>query len=274
MLHANQIFMHLFNKNNKKLPGSSLEDIFYMKFTRLSEYTAIEHRVFTRIGGTSVDHFKSLNTSYTVGDLPERVDDNLQIIKDNIRADNLIYMNQVHGKEVISFSKKGACEFHKVPNADAVITDIPSLAIMIKQADCQGIILIDPEASVVAAAHSGWRGSVENILGETIKKMEQDFKCRPENIIAAIGPSLGPCCAEFITYEEIFPSSFEKFKVGNFNFDFWSISEMQLVGAGLLKENIEIAGICTKCRTDLFFSYRGESETGRFATVAMINSPR
>jgi YfiH family protein len=263
--------MHLFNKNNIKLPDSSLEDIFYMKFPRLSEYTGLEHRVFTRIGGTSGDPFKSLNVSYTVGDLPERVDDNLQIIKENIIAENLLYMNQVHGKKVISFSKKDARKYYKVPNADAVITDNPSLAIMIKQADCQGIILFDPAASVVSAVHSGWRGSVENILGETVKKMKRDFKCSPENIIAAIGPSLGPCCGEFITYEEIFPSSFEKFKVGNSNFDFWSISEMQLINAGLVKENIEIAGICTKCRTDLFFSYRGDNKTGRFATVAMIN---
>ena len=262
--------MHLFNKNNKKLPDSSPEDIFYMKFPQLSEYTTLGHRVFTRNGGTSRDLFKSLNTSYTVGDLPKRVEDNLQIIKENIMADNLLYMNQVHGKKVISFSKKNACEFYKVPHADAVITDIPSNAIMIKQADCQGIILFDPVKSVVSAVHSGWRGSVENILGETVKKMESDFKCCPENIIAAIGPSLGPCCAEFITHEDIFPSSFMEYIVDNNHFDFWSISEMQLIKAGLLKKNIEIAGVCTKCRTDLFFSYRGESKTGRFATIAMI----
>jgi YfiH family protein len=180
-------------------------------------------------------------------------------------------MNQVHGKKVISLSKRGSREFHKVPHADSVITDIPSLAIMIKQADCQGIILFDPVTSVVSAVHSGWRGSVENIIGETVKKMERDFTCDPENIIAAIGPSLGPCCAEFITHEDIFPSSFMEYMTENNHFDFWSISEMQLVEAGLLKENIEIAGICTKCRTDLFFSYRGEGVTGRFATVAMIN---
>lgn len=263
--------MHLFNKNNKKLFKDSTEDVFYMKFPLMSEYSTLEHRVFTRNGGASRDPFKSLNTSYTVGDLSENVENNLQIIKQVITADNLMYMNQVHGKEVLSLSKKKNHELYSVPDADAIITDIPSLAIMIKQADCQGIILFDPVRQVVSVVHSGWKGSVENILDATVKKMETEFKCDPENIIAAIGPSLGPCCAEFVSYEEMFPSFFRKYMTATNHFDFWLISEMQLVKAGLLKKNIEISGICTKCRTDLFFSYRGEDITGRFATVAMIN---
>jgi copper oxidase (laccase) domain-containing protein len=81
---------------------------------------------------------------------------------------------------------------------------------------------------------------------------------------------LGPCCAEFKTYKDIFPEHFQKYMIGECNFDFWAISEMQLVDAGLNGDNIEKADICTKCRTDIFFSYRGEGISGRFATVAMI----
>lgn len=262
--------MYLFNKNNKKLFKDPSEDLFYMKFPLMSEYTALEHRVFTRNGGTSEGPFKSLNVSYTVGDLSENVEHNLQIIKKSIAAGNLLYMNQVHGNEVISLSRENNHELCEAPDADSIITDIPSLAIMIKQADCQGVILFDPVNSVVSAVHSGWKGSVKNIIGTTVKKMEKVFKCDPENIVAAIGPSLGPCCSEFKTHKEIFPSSFMAYMTENNYFDFWAISEMQLVKAGLLKKNIEISGICTKCRTDFFFSYRGEHKTGRFATVAMI----
>jgi YfiH family protein len=203
--------------------------------------------------------------------LSENVEKNLQIIKQNIAAEKLVYMNQVHGKEIISLSRKNTPLLNTVPLADAIITDIPSLAIMIKQADCQGIILFDPVNQVVSVVHSGWKGSVENILAAAVKKMEKEFECDPENIFAAIGPSLGPCCAEFITHEEIFPYFFKEYMTANNHFDFWSISEAQLVEAGLLKKNIEVSGICTKCRTDLFFSYRAENVTGRFATVAMIN---
>ena len=179
-------------------------------------------------------------------------------------------MSQQHGKEVTSLNDKKEIEREKIYKADALITNIPSVAIMVKQADCQGVILFDPVKSVVAVVHSGWKGSVKNILGETVKRMEKDFNCSPLNILAAIGPSLGPCCAEFKTYRDIFPESFQKHMKEEFNFDFWSISEMQLINAGLKKYHIEKANICTKCRTDIFFSYRGEGKTGRFATVAML----
>ena len=241
-----------------------------MKFPLLSKYSALEHRIYTRNGGTSGGPFKSLNTSYTVGDSPKNVKHNLKLIKESIAAHNLLYMNQVHGKKVLSIAEKYTPERYPVRKADAVITDTPSLAVMVKQADCQGIILFDPVTTVVAVVHSGWKGSVENILGATANKMKEFFKCDPENIIAAIGPSLGPCCAEFKTHEEIFPSHFIKYMKEKDHFDFWSLSRMQLLNAGLSKENIEISGICTKCSTDLFFSYRGENITGRFATAAMI----
>ena len=87
---------------------------------------------------------------------------------------------------------------------------------------------------------------------------------------AAVGPSLGPCCAEFRTYEEIFPPEFEKFMVRKNYFDLWAVSRMQLLDAGLDKAHVHIAGICTRCRTDLFYSYRGEGVTGRFGTVVML----
>jgi len=88
--------------------------------------------------------------------------------------------------------------------------------------------------------------------------------------MAAIGPSLGPCCGEFITHEQIFPNEFRQFMVRENYFDLWRISRWQLLNAGLIEENIEVAGICTRCRTDMFYSYRAEGITGRFATVAML----
>jgi len=101
-------------------------------------------------------------------------------------------------------------------------------------------------------------------------RMKSEFGCEPGDITAAIGPSLGPCCSEFKTYREIFPPEFVTHMVSENHFDLWEISRMQLLRAGLMKEKIEIAGVCTKCNTDLFYSYRGEGETGRFGTVAML----
>ncbi|NLA74944.1 MAG: laccase domain-containing protein [Deltaproteobacteria bacterium] len=159
---------------------------------------------------------------------------------------------------------------HQAPDADALITNIPGVAIMVKQADCQGIILFDPVERAVAVVHSGWRGSVINIVGKTVQKMCSDFGSLAENIHAAIGPSLGPCCAEYVTYRDIFPPHFCGYLKGDAHFDFWKITETQLEDSGLDRENIEKAGVCTRCSTGQFYSHRGEGITGRFGTVAMI----
>jgi YfiH family protein len=264
--------MQPFNIKNQITDDKSSGDVLYYCFQGLSQYNSLCHRVFTRNGGYSSHPYKSLNISYAVDDDPATVDRNLNLILRNTGAERLVFMNQQHGKEVISLDKGKEEVSDKVSDADALITNIPSIAIMVKQADCQGVILFDPVKKVVAVVHSGWKGSVLNILGETVKRMHKDFDCLPLNIHAAIGPSLGPCCAEFKTWRDIFPEYFEKYIVNECNFDFWAISEMQLIDAGLIREHIEKANICTKCRTDLFFSYRGESITGRFATVAMIKN--
>jgi hypothetical protein len=259
-----------FDKNNREIKQSSQGECFYISFPGLSSYKELIHRVFTRNNGSSRPPYDSLNVSYAIGDDHLSVYRNILTIKQNTGADRVIYMNQQHGDMVISL-KDGLVEVpEQVFDADALITDIPGTAIMVKQADCQGIILFDPIKKAVAVVHSGWRGSVQNISGKTVEKMCTGFGSDPENIIAAIGPSLGRCCAEFTTYEEIFPPHFKDFIHGKAHFDFWAITEKQLINSGLKKENIEKAGICTKCNRGLFYSYRGEGITGRFATVAMI----
>jgi len=266
------LYMKPFNKNNQIIDENISGDVFYYCFPGLSRYDSLCHRVYTRNYGYSGYPYKSLNISYAVDDDPACVNQNLMIIQQNTGAERVIHMNQQHGKGAVSLKKGKEAEPGKVFDADALITDIPSVAIMVKQADCQGVILFDPEKPVIAVVHSGWKGSVKNILGETVKKMVEDFSCCPGNMLAAIGPSLGPCCAEFKTYREILPQYFQDYMSGVANFDFWSISKTQLVAAGLKKSRIEKANICTKCNTDIFFSYRGEGVTGRFATVAMIKN--
>jgi YfiH family protein len=205
-----------------------------------------------------------------VGDPAENVTKNLSKIKKAVEAEHLIFMDQVHGDSVFVVGRGHLDSQGKIPSADAMITDMSRVALMIKQADCQGVIIFDPERSVVAGVHCGWKGNVRNILGRVVGRMKHEFECRPSDLVAAIGPSLGPCCAEFVTHEEIFPENFRPFMVRENYFDLWAVSCRQLMEAGLREENIEVSGICTRCRTDLFYSYRAEGKTGRFATVAML----
>jgi copper oxidase (laccase) domain-containing protein len=106
----------------------------------------------------------------------------------------------------------------------------------------------------------------------TIGKMAEDFGCRPSDIHAGISPSLGPCCAEFINYRTEIPQSFWKYKDDAHRFNFWAITRDQLCGEGVSDRTIYSSGICTRCNPNLFFSYRGEGETGRFGAVAGLRS--
>lgn len=245
-------------------------EVTHFRFPKLTRHRRLAHAVFTRQGGLSKPPYDTLNTSYSTDDQPEYVRKNLQIIKDNIGAGHLSFMNQVHGQDIFILRQIDDPNFGVPAKADAAITDIPYLALMVKQADCQAVILYDPEKRILSNVHCGWRGNVNNILGSVVSRMGSDFGCRGSDLKAAIGPSLGPCCAEFVGHEKIFPEKFRRFMVREDYFDLWEISRRQLLESGLREENIEVAGICTKCRTDLFYSYRAEGITGRFATVAML----
>lgn len=179
-------------------------------------------------------------------------------------------MKQVHEDHILVLKAGTLSDLRDGAPADAMITNRPGVGLMVKQADCQAVILFDPKKQVLANVHCGWRGHVKNILGKTVRKMKAVFGCRPSDLVAGVGPSLGPCCAEFITFREIFPRGFERFMVRENYFDLWALSRFQLEEAGLRPENIAVTEICTRCRTDLFFSYRGEGKTGRFGTVAAL----
>ena len=146
---------------------------------------------------------------------------------------------------------------------------------MIQQADCQAVLLFDPVRNVAAAVHCGWRGSVANILEKVVYRMISGFGVSPEELLVAISPSLGPCCAEFVNYKKELPVAFRSFKVQEDYFDFWRISKHQLVSAGVIEENITVTGSCTCCSKD-YFSYRRSSRisdgvTGRNCSVIVMD---
>jgi YfiH family protein len=246
------------------------EDIPYLRFPQLSLNRHLSHAIFTRLGGVSARPFDSLNTSFLVDDEPDAVAVNLQKIKDTIGARDLIHTNQVHRDDILVVRRSDTISPDKTFSADAMITNKPQAALLVKQADCQATIIYDPEKHVLANVHCGWRGNVQDILGRVVIRMKEAFGCEASGMRAAIGPSLGPCCAEFVTYRDIFPEEFGRFRVNENHFDLWSLSSWQLENAGIRAENIEVADLCTRCRTDLFYSYRAEGKTGRFGTVAML----
>jgi copper oxidase (laccase) domain-containing protein len=128
-------------------------------------------------------------------------------------------------------------------------------------------MLVDPKTRIIANIHSGWRGSVQNIAAKTINYLRDRFGSDPARILAAVSPSLGPCCAEFVNYKDELPPDMWPMQVRATYFDFWAITRNQLTAAGVRIENMEFASRCTVCEKSDFFSYRGERVTGRLAAV-------
>ena len=220
---------------------------------------------FNRHGGVSPSPWDSNNVSFGLGDKSENVRANREQIKKAIGFKRLVSAKQVHGTKVHVVDEAPGEDLEA--NAfDALITNVPGIGLMIQQADCQAVFLFDPEKKAVGIAHVGWRGTVADIIAETVFTMSQTFSTEPVDIIAAISPSLGPCCAEFVNFRSELPTALHGYQVRPNYFDFWKISRDQLSSTGIRPENIHVAGICTCCNQD-FFSYRRERDTGRFASV-------
>lgn len=221
-----------------------------------------------RHGGVSPAPFDSLNVSYGVGDAPERVSHNRTLLKERLGLKALISARQVHDDRILAITSlpNGDCEHG---GFDALITNQPGVGLLIQQADCQAVVLHDPLNRVVANIHAGWRGSVANIIAKTIARMAADFGTDPGRIAAAISPSLGPCCAEFVHFQAELPSEFHSAQVTPAHFDFWAISRNQLQEAGVVSSAITTAAICTRCDSN-YFSFRREGRTGRSATVVAL----
>jgi polyphenol oxidase len=240
-------------------------------FERFLNFSNIRHGIFTRCGGSSQGPYQSLNVGKGLGDKSGSVNKNRVRISGSMGGENIVYINQNHGTEILVFNRSGPgggqIKGSDLLVGDAMVTDIPEMFIAIQVADCQAVLMFDPVKKVVANVHAGWRGSIKNIIGRTVGVMKETFGCNPGDITAGIGPSLGPCCAEFRNYRKEIPEPFWKYKNRQNHFDFWSMSTDQLVSAGVLLQHISRSGLCTKCRADLFYSYRGEGITGRFAAV-------
>ncbi len=241
-----------------------LNGVLIVKSRLLSSVEKLFHGFFCRSGGVSRGVFRSLNVAYSVGDDIKNVKQNIEIVRNISGFKEIVQCHQVHGTKVIFYD--GRWE-ENIPQGDVLISSAPGLGLMIKTGDCQAVFIVDPVRKAVAAVHCGWRGLVKNVIKHAVKALRERFDSSPSSLIAAIGPSLGPCCAEFVNYAKEFPKSFWKYRIGRNHFDLWQIAKDQLTECGVSPRSIDITGWCTKCNPELFFSYRRRKVSGRMAAV-------
>jgi polyphenol oxidase len=259
------------------------KDLPAYQFHLLQKFSGLAgHGVFGRDGGKSKKPFNSLNVKFGIGDRDTDVMANRGIICSSLGLDihNLVSAEQKHGKNIKIVDRKFILSYgdDEVSDTDAFITDIPEIALMIQVADCQAILILDPVKKVVAAVHAGWKGLAQNISRETIRLMKRVYGSDPAQLLVGISPSLGPCCAFFSEPEKELPEDFKKYISKDKRVDLWSYSADQLQKAGIKKNHIESAKICTQCNNGQtiegggrFFSFRGERGiTGRFGVIIWL----
>jgi YfiH family protein len=259
----------------------------YFVFDRLKGYDEITHFVTTRHGGVSDGAFATLNMGLGTQDRPLSVLQNRQILSDSvgIPLESFVMANQVHGThvEVVLNDRRGAGAFSRhnaLASTDAMVTNESEICLFVMGADCVPILFFDPIKLVIGAAHAGWRGTVKKVAVATIHKMQETYSCDISDIMVAIGPSIGPCFYKVggEVLDEVLKTfgttegfiSFENAESSPI-LDLWAANKIQLTQIGILEENIEIAGICTQCHHQDFFSSRHDKGiTGRFGAGIMI----
>lgn len=240
-----------------------------------SQLLQVPHGLFTNLAGVSSPPYASLNLGYHVGDQVPLVAENRRRVREVLGLEHLATTQQVHGDRVLVVN--GVPDEQDHPGYDALITDQPGIGLVVQQADCQAVLLWAVQRQVVAAIHCGWRGSVLNIIGKTIRCLETTYGVSPGELRAVLSPSLGPCCGEFTNYQRELPTWMHTYQVRPNYFDFWLISRRQLEEAGVLAAHIEVAGLCTRC-DQRFFSYRRactetNGTTGRQGSIIGLPVP-
>jgi polyphenol oxidase len=236
--------------------------------------------VFTRRGGVSPAPWTSLNVGGTVGDERERVQQNRVRSFEALgrHLESMFDVWQVHSVDA-EFAEAPRLPDAVYKKADIIFTDRPEVTLYMRFADCVPILLHDPQQKVVGIAHAGWLGTVRCAASAAVRAMSERYGCRPENIQAAIGPSIGPDHYEvgpdvIAQVEQSFGADASRLMHRHgtkAHLDLWQANQSQLEQAGV--RQIEVARICTACHPEDWYSHRAEKgRTGRFGALIALNA--
>jgi YfiH family protein len=268
------------------------------------------HGFSTRRGGLSRAYCAEgapgeLNLGFTAADEREAVAGNRRLLIEAVTGDAatpLITLRQIHSSVLVLGSSKDTCR-ESPSKGDGLMTAEPGLLLGVQTADCIPVLVADRKRRVVAAFHAGWRGTVKRIVEAGVGRMRLEFGCRPEDLIAAIGPGVGTCCyavgdevlssfeSQFAYAGELFHEVYDTDPVrtkypmlfltqrapGHSNIgpslhvDLIEANRRQLLDAGLSPKSIQTTGGCTSCHRELFFSHRAShGHAGRMMSVIGI----
>ena len=260
-------------------------------------YGWLRHGFSTRKGGVSTVYGgNSLNLGWTKEDETALVTENrrrfLQAVCGQDAGVSLVGVRQIHSGVVrVVKERDGALEGRlqtaegkAVLEGDGLMTDVPGVLLGVGTADCVPVLVVDVEKRVVGAFHAGWRGTVARIVEQGVAKMAAEYGSRVEDLVAAVGPSIGACCysvgeevrAEFAAKFEHAEELFSDGTGGAIRLNLWEANRRQLLDVGVGESRIAVVGECTACARDeggalRYFSHRGEKGVaGRMLNVVGV----
>lgn len=254
----------------------------YLKFELFPDNKRVQHAVFTRQGGVSPPPFDSLNLSVSVDD------DQSNVFANRASAygthgrsnDTLVHAHLKHSVMVAEVTRKNYGQY--VGPADGLITRERGCGLTMNYADCSPILLYDPKRRAIGLGHAGWKGAVLDFPRCLVFAMRSRYGSKPESLLAAVGPSIGPCCyqvsqnvisavqSNFDDPEQLLlPDDADDSDESRRRFDLPQANRQRLVEVGVRK--IEMSEYCTSCQSDLFFSHRRDhGHTGRFGVLLLL----
>lgn len=246
----------------------------------LTETGLVRHGFSMKKEGTSAGKFASLNLGLFTGDFKENVRRNFALFCHDIgvEPENLVSLKQIHSTTVLSVTQKDVGKvFTEEPfiEADGLLTNEPGVCLTTFFADCTPFLFFDPVCRVVGAVHSGWRGTLGQIVCRAVEAMVHHYGSDSRNILVASGPSIKQC--HFEVGQEVYKLFLEQFgeiaekntlqKGEKFYIDTDAINVCSLERVGVLQEHIFLNPCCTYCESEKFFSYRRDGETGRMCAM-------
>lgn len=237
----------------------------------------ITHGVFARHGGVSSHHYTSLNLSISTGDTPANVLENRARAFRALGRDpaSIADLWQVHSADVVVVDQPRGGDW-ATQQADALVTNRPEVTLFLRFADCVPIVLYDPKKQAIGLVHAGWKGTLLKVAAATVRALTEQYGSRPADVLAGIGPSIGPC------HYQVGPEVVEQTRAtfangdaflrpvnGGVHLDLWAANTHVLHDAGV--EQVETGEVCTACHTEDFFSHRAErGQTGRFGALIAL----
>jgi len=254
----------------------------------LQDLERVAHAFSTRLGGISQAPYATLNLGMSVGDDPQAVAENRRRFFGtfHLEPSHVVRVRQAHGDGVVRVDE-ALVSHERFPQLlldegvgyDALLTNLPGLALVVTTADCLPLLIHDPVGGAVAAVHAGWRGTAKGIAARAIQAMGAAYGTRPGDCRVAIGPGIGGCCYEVdAAVTDAMGRTLPTWKehavptrAGHFRLSLAGVNRAILERVGVRPEHIDNLGLCTVCRGDLFFSYRAEKpRTGRMMNLIVL----